>query len=52
MVVLRVYLTGVGLRMAAAGHRIDRNYLHAPASSVVAVAIGVVLVVVGIFVRR
>jgi hypothetical protein len=50
--VLGVYLAGVGIHMAMTGHLEYRNYLHAPASAVAAIAIGVVLMVAGVFMRR
>ena len=52
MVVLGVYLAGVGVHTAMTGHLMYRDYLHAPASAVAAIAVGAVLMAAGLFMRR
>ena len=52
IVALGVYLSAVGLHMAATGHLIYRNYLLAPVAAPVAIVIGVVIVAAGFFVHR
>ncbi|HSP17418.1 MAG TPA: hypothetical protein VLV78_21925 [Thermoanaerobaculia bacterium] len=49
---LGLYLTAVGIHSIAAGHMVYRNYLRGPVLAPVAIAIGVVLLVAGLSMRR
>ena len=52
IVLLGLYLGGVGVNMIATGHLLYRNYLRSPVLAPIAVAIGTVLVCSGIAMRR
>jgi hypothetical protein len=49
IVILGVYLAGSGIATLATGRATHPNYLHAPTSAAMAVAIGSVLIVLGTF---
>lgn len=52
VVLLGVYLGGVGVRTLAAGHFLYRNYLHTPVLAPVGLAIGAILICAGISMRQ
>jgi hypothetical protein len=51
-VLLGLYLTAVGIHSIAAGHIVYRNYLRGPVLAPVAIAIGIILMVAGLVMRR
>jgi hypothetical protein len=51
IMMLGIYLGGVGLHMALRGHLTYRNYLNAPVLAPVALAIGGILVIAAFVLR-
>lgn len=52
IVVLGLYLTGVGMRALSAGQWMYANYLRSEVAAPVAIVIGVVLIVAGLTLRQ
>ena len=52
VVVLGLYLSGVGLRALGAGRWLYANYLRWPVAAPVAIVIGVVLIAAGLELRK
>lgn len=51
VVILGVYLSAVGIRAIVAGHFLYRNYIRSPVLAPIGIAIGIVLVAAGIWMR-